>query len=108
MNTDDTKKIVEHDDIVADKINPLPRSIVRRTPFELLDGAWRFELDINNSGLDEHWYVHHEYTETAMFPGSIESHLYAAKDIKEESSLYKHSDDVVAWYERDFSVPESW
>lgn len=90
------------------KENPLPRSIVRRTPFELLDGEWRFALDIDNRGVNAHWYVHHDYPETAFFPGSIESHLFALKDIKEESPLYKNSDEVVAWYERDFSIPPEW
>ena len=42
----------------------------------------------------------------AAFPGSIESHFAAVKDAKEQSSLYLNSDEVVAWYERDFSVPE--
>ena len=91
---------------VADKSNPLPRSILRRTAYQLLDGEWRFALDTEEKGLAEQWFKQHNFTETAMFPGSIESYLVAAA--KEISSLYSNSDEVVAWYECDFSVPAEW
>jgi beta-galactosidase/beta-glucuronidase len=95
--------------IVADRINPLPRSIRRRNPFVILDGKWKFEHDAIDRGLEEQWYLKHEYKETAMFPGSIESHLAAGKDERETSaSLYAESDEVVAWYECEFIVPEEW
>ncbi|HEX8287244.1 MAG TPA: hypothetical protein VF556_04575 [Pyrinomonadaceae bacterium] len=94
---------------ISEKINPLPRSIVRRTAFELLDGEWRFALDVEDRGLNEHWYNGYNYAETAFFPGSIESYLAAAKkDAREAPTLYSNSDEVVAWYERDFTVPETW
>jgi beta-galactosidase/beta-glucuronidase len=102
----------QHDlvNVVADKNNPLPRSILRREAYQLLDGEWRFTLDSENRGLDERWYIQHNYTITAQFPGSIESYFAAVKDFKEEeeSTLYQHSDDVIAWYERDFEIPEEW
>ncbi|HSK72629.1 MAG TPA: hypothetical protein VK892_13080 [Pyrinomonadaceae bacterium] len=91
--------------VVADKDNPLPRSVLRRESFELLDGEWRFTLDTDNRGLNERWYINHDFTTTASFPGSIESYFDAAK---EESSLYVHSDEAIAWYERDFTIPEEW
>jgi beta-galactosidase/beta-glucuronidase len=81
---------------------------VRRTAFELLDGEWRFALDTENRGLNEYWFAHYDYTGTAFFPGSIESHLDAAKDVKQRQDLYTDSDEAIAWYERDFSVPEDW
>lgn len=93
---------------MADKINPVPRSIVRRTAFELLDGEWRFELDVENRGIAERWHIQHDYSETAIFPGSIESHLAAAKDAKEGHSLYSNNDEVIAWYERQFVIPANW
>lgn len=93
---------------VADQGNLLPRSVLRRDAFELLDGEWRFALDSENRGLDERWYVQHTYTVTAAFPGSIESYLAAVKDFKAESSLYQTSDEVIAWYECDFRVPAEW
>jgi len=94
--------------LAADKVNPLPRSILRREAFVLLDGDWRFTLDVENQGLKKKWFVKHNYTVTANFPGSIESYFAAVQDFKEESNLYATSDDVIAWYERDFSVPEEW
>ena len=94
--------------VVSDRINPLPRSIIRRNSFILLDGEWNFALDTNDCGLVEKWYITHKYTETAMFPGSIESYLAAEKSAKEISSLYANSDEVVAWYEREFSIPDDW
>jgi beta-galactosidase/beta-glucuronidase len=93
---------------MPDRIIPVPRSIVRRTAFELLDGEWRFELDAENRGLRERWHLRHNYTETALFPGSIESHLAAAKDAREAQPLYSTSDEVIAWYEREFTVPADW
>jgi beta-galactosidase/beta-glucuronidase len=107
-NTTDELEKENLSNIVADKINPLPRSIVRRTAFELLDGEWRFTLDTENRGLNEYWFARHDYTETASFPGSFESHLAAAKDDKQTHSLYSNSDEAIAWYERDFSIPEGW
>lgn len=111
MKIADSEHKLDHHDlltIATDKLNPLPRSIVRRTAFELLDGEWRFALDVENRGLDEKWFEQYFYAETAQFPGSIESYLAKAKDVKEAYSLYDKSDEVVAWYERDFSVPEAW
>jgi beta-galactosidase/beta-glucuronidase len=100
----------QHDlvNVIADKNNPLPRSILRREDFVLLDGDWRFTLDVENQGLQEEWFVQHNYILTANFPGSIESYFAAVQDVKEESDLYATSDDVIAWYERDFTVPEEW
>ena len=92
----------------SEKINPLPRSIKRRTAFNLLDGEWHFALDVDDRGLVEQWQIGHTYTGTALFPGSIESHLAAAKDAKETHSLYSNSDVVVVWYERNFEIPEDW
>lgn len=94
--------------VVADETNQLPRSVLRRNAFQLLDGEWRFAFDAEDAGLRERWFERHEFTETAMFPGSLESHLAAAKDFKAASALYASSDEAVAWYECDFVVPEEW
>ncbi|MDQ3751002.1 MAG: hypothetical protein M3367_18585, partial [Acidobacteriota bacterium] len=109
MATDNPDQKIDQRDlrqIVADKINPLPRSILRRTAFEVLDGEWKFAFDVQNRGRKERWYKKHNYTETALFPGSIESHLSAAKSAFEASLLYNENDEVVAWYEREFSISE--
>ena len=95
-------------DGAPNKINPVPRSVVRRNAFELLDGSWSFELDLKNRGIAEKWYLHHDFRETALFPGSIESHLAEAKDVTEIQSLYANEDEVTAWYERKFAVPADW
>ena len=34
-------------------LNPLPRSITRPSSFELLDGIWRFQLDLEDTGIRE-------------------------------------------------------
>jgi beta-galactosidase/beta-glucuronidase len=91
---------------VEPHLNPLPRSILRPEAFELLDGQWRFALDIEDRGLEERWYLGHEYHDTANWPGSIESHLRSAQDTRQHTPPWQ--DQVVAWYERDFEVPAEW
>lgn len=109
-NNNSVHEFQQHDlfHVVADEINQLPRSVLRRTDFELLDGEWRFALDTENSGIIEKWFEHHDFTATAMFPGLIESQLAAVQDNRQESSLYTDRDEIVAWYEREFTVPEEW
>jgi beta-galactosidase/beta-glucuronidase len=87
-------------------LNPLPRSVIRPNAYALLDGEWRFDLDLENRGLTEKWYLGHEYRRTASWPGSIEAHMAEAKDAQEHTPYWQ--DTVVAWYEREFSVPATW
>lgn len=89
------------DPIAERYLNPLPRSVARLGESLLLDGAWNFELDLDNRGLAEHWEQGHVYTKTAQWPGSIESHL-------EAGAAQPWTDEVVAWYERTFDFPEHW
>lgn len=99
----------QHDlEVIEPEKNPLPRSVVRRTDFKLLDGEWRFTLDADDRGLEERWFLHHQYNFTAQFPGSIESQLQTGKDIKAMSPLWTKKGEIVAWYERDFEVPPEW
>ena len=91
---------------VQEHLNPLPRSIVRSNAYILLDGEWKFDLDLEDRGVRERWYLAHEYSRTAIWPGSIEAHMAAAKDTQQHSA--KWQDHVVAWYEREFKVPERW
>lgn len=102
--------------------NPLPRAVTRRNYYELLDGVWRFELDLEDVGLREGWAIQHEFTDTATWPGSVESHMAAAKveqyvqidEREDEAARVKApppppapwQDKVIAWYERDFSLPD--
>ena len=82
--------------------NPLPRAVLRPNSYELLDGKWRFAIDPNDTGIQQSWFLGHDYEDTAHWPGSIEEHMAAAKGniLKTE-----WSDTVVAWYERDFLLP---
>lgn len=91
---------------VEHHLNPLPRSIIRRNAYVLLDGEWRFDLDPEDKGLREGWHLGHRYTQTAQWPGSIEEHLASARDAAQHEPTW--GDEVVAWYEREFEVPARW
>lgn len=80
--------------------DPLPRAVLRHNSFTLLDGEWRFDIDTEDRGLTEGWHLGHKYEHTALWPGSIEEHMAAAKG---QQASYTWHDSVVAWYERDFS-----
>ncbi len=84
-------------------VNPLPRAVVRSNTPVLLDGQWKFSIDTNDEGLRASWYQKHEYSDIAEWPGSIEQHIASAKGDKEKGAW---KDKVVAWYEREFPLPE--
>lgn len=84
-------------------INPLPRAVLRSSAFILLDGEWRFAIDTEDKGLQEGWHLAHHYQGKANWPGSIESHIAAAKG---QGTAATWQDKVVAWYERDFPLPQ--
>ncbi|MBV9203128.1 MAG: glycoside hydrolase family 2, partial [Alphaproteobacteria bacterium] len=93
--------------VVEEHLNPLPRSIIRRlSAYELLDGEWQFEPDLEDRGLGERWYLGHEYQRTAHWPGSIESHLAATREAQRHTPPWQ--DSVVVWYEREFTIPADW
>jgi beta-galactosidase/beta-glucuronidase len=79
-------------------INPLPRAVLRTNTVILLDGEWRFELDTYDRGIIDGWHLDHHYTDTTQWPGSIETQMAKTGNHWE--------DKVVAWYERDFPLPE--
>ena len=84
-------------------INPLPRAVLRSNTFILLDGEWKFALDKNDKGLEEYWFLGHTYQFTANWPGSTEEHMLRAKIEPEQNGW---TDKIVAWYEREFPLPE--
>ena len=84
--------------------NPLPRAVLRPNFYQLLDGQWKFALDLEDRGLHDRWYLGHEYERAALWPGSIEAHMSEAKEEQQHSPGWQ--DTVVAWYEREFTVPE--
>jgi len=83
----------------------LPRAVLRPGSHILLDGTWRFALDLQDVGLSEHWAAGHDYGRTAQWPGSIEDHLAQAHLAAADSSPAGWQDQVVAWYEREFVRP---
>ena len=107
--------------------NPLPRSVTRGGDHTLLDGEWRFQLDPFDRGLAQEWYQGHEFVGTIRWPGAVEAVLDEV--IKQSSegevlSTVRWPDrfqgaiaealarspggGIIAWYERDFSVPAGW
>lgn len=89
------------DQVVSRYLNPLPRTVARVGESILLDGTWQFELDLANRGMSEHWELGHTYAGTAQWPGSIESQLEAGRALPWD-------DEIVAWYERVFTLPAQW
>ena len=83
-----------------------PRSIVRPGAYLLLDGVWRFDSDADDEGLRGRWFLGHDYPGTAEWPGSVASALEGHPD--EVASDRGAAGSVVAWYERDFAVPDEW
>jgi hypothetical protein len=67
---------------IQEYVGPLPRSIVRSNVYELLDGVWRFDLDLEDRGLAEQWYLSHVFTGTAIWPEAIESQMAEAQDVQ--------------------------
>ncbi|RZJ36627.1 MAG: glycoside hydrolase family 2 [Flavobacterium sp.] len=92
------------EDLAEDSfVNALPRAVIRNNNPMLLDGVWRFSVDPQDQGIAESWFLGHEYSDTANWPGSIEQHISKGKlDLNEPT----WKDKVVAWYERDFPYPE--
>lgn len=86
----------------TEALNLLPRAVLRTNAYVLLNGEWKFSLDMEDKGLQEEWYRDHTYPNLAQWPGSIEQHMALAK----EGSHTSWNDKVVAWYERTFPLPE--
>lgn len=97
-------------------LNPLPRSVVRPNEYLLLDGEWCFELDLEDRGLREEWYLGHSYSDRAIWPTTIEAHMAAAQHESQGTDRHElqgpqgqpWQDVAVGWYEREFTIPEAW
>lgn len=87
----------------AEPVNLIPRAVLRPNTYMLLDGEWRFMIDPDDKGLQEQWYLGYSFEGTANWPGSIEDHLSQAKG---QVTPTGWQDKVVAWYEREFTLPE--
>ena len=84
-------------------ISPLPRAVLRPNNYILLDGEWKFALDMEDKGLTDSWQISHHYDDVANWPGSIEEHMAAAKG---EKAIHTWQDKIVVWYEREFPLPK--
>jgi hypothetical protein len=89
-------------DSTAEIDNSLPRAVLRQGTHFLLDGTWKFAIDRDDSGLIEEWEQGYDYRHTAQWPGSIEEHMAAAHT----GGSTAWQDKIVAWYEREFTLPE--
>jgi len=81
-------------------VNPLPRAVIRPNDFVLLDGEWKFAVDADDKGLAENWYVKHHYSNTAQWPGTVESQM-----ARQAPSADSWQDRIIVWYEREFPLP---
>jgi hypothetical protein len=97
-----TSKTKEETFAVDNFVNPLPRAVIRANTPVLLDGEWNFSLDAEDVGLQDSWHLGHTYVDKANWPGSIEDHIAKAKG----QAATSWQDKIVAWYERDFPLPE--
>lgn len=92
----DVSKELGGEESFGPSIDALPRAVLRPNAYLLLDGEWRFALDLEDRGLHELWHLGHPYTETGHWPGNVEEHMKG----KEQQER------VIGWYERDFPLPE--
>ncbi len=74
-----------------------------------LSGVWRFQLDPENHGEDEQWYVG-TLPEKFQLPGTTDENKFGRKT---NEQLWRHLSRVYhyvgrAWYQRDVDIPESW
>lgn len=72
-----------------------PRPDFRRKDWQSLDGIWNFDFDDANTGLEEKWYLNHEYKCNIKVPFVYQSKLSGI-----ESEQYHE----VVWYNRKFNV----
>lgn len=115
MNFSSTQVLEEHSPYAPPLENPLPRAATRRNAYQMLDGEWRFDLDLEDRGILEQWAIQHEFSGTAVWPGSVEAHMASAKVEQQENQQDQQQkaappkpwqDKVIAWYERDFTLPD--
>lgn len=77
-----------------------PRPDFERAQWQSLNGVWEFQFDPRNEGLTQNWQISPKpYARTIRVPFAWESHLSGIGDTQ-----YKG----VAWYRREFNLPENW
>ncbi|MEI6176775.1 MAG: sugar-binding domain-containing protein [Verrucomicrobiota bacterium] len=74
-----------------------------------LAGSWRFQLDANNTGVQEKWFAN-KLEDRVKLPGTTdENHKGILKDEKPTDRLARlWFWKGPAWYQRDVTIPASW
>jgi beta-galactosidase/beta-glucuronidase len=93
-------KSEQEEETAGFSIDALPRAVLRRNAYILLDGEWHFALDLQDVGLQENWHLGHHYEEFAHWPGSVEDRMKSLNVADPQ-----RPDQVVVWYEREFPLP---
>lgn len=88
--------------LAAVPVQHLPRAVSRPNTSWLLDGEWRFSPDPDDQGFSEGWFFGHTYAHTAQWPGTVETHMAQ----NPPSGDVPPTSQIVAWYEREFVLPE--
>jgi beta-galactosidase/beta-glucuronidase len=96
-------KSKEEKDFDESFINPLPRAVLRPNTYILLDGEWYFALDSEDIGLNERWFLEHNFEYKVLWPGTVEDHIASIEELRHKAIL---KEKKVAWYERKFPLPE--
>jgi beta-galactosidase/beta-glucuronidase len=76
-----------------------PRPHFKRQEWLNLNGQWDFAFDDSNVGLDEKWFLQHDFSETIMVPFAFQTKL---------SGIEKTEFHDIVWYRRSFSIPTEW
>ncbi|MEJ7661195.1 MAG: hypothetical protein WKG07_17090 [Hymenobacter sp.] len=84
--------------------NELPRAVLRPGHHFLLDGTWRFAIDLDDVGLTEDWEQGYDYRlEAHSGPARLRPTWPPPTPMARTAS---GKTKVVAWYEREFTLPE--
>lgn len=82
---------------------PLPAEDAAR-PILSLDGTWEFRMDPKDEGVAGKWFdAGVAYQDKIQVPGN-----WQAQGFGEPIHLVRHNYQGIAWYRRDFEVPEDW
>ena len=79
--------------------NEYPRPQFVRQLWENLNGAWEFEFDDENLGLENSWHDGRNFSHRIIVPFAYQTSLSGIND----KSIHE-----VVWYARSFTVPTEW
>src|SRR5512133_474394 len=80
-----------------------------------LSGNWRFQLDPDNQGVTQNWFMK-DLNETCKLPGTTDENGFGTPNTPQTQSTKpifqhltrKHTYLGPAWYQTTISIPESW